>query len=686
MKQDLFNEQPDPGAAAKRPDIRLPDDYTDEHTFLTDVIREMNDDINYDRLNREAALEDLRFIVGDQWDDIVRQQREAARKPTLTINRLPAFIAQVVGNRRINETTIRVIPDNDEQQAAAQIREGLIRNIQKTSRAELAYDRAMEGAVGCGIGNFQIELDWNPVDVFVQDIKISAINDHLSVLWDRMRTDPTGSDARHVAVIDTFSKRDFYKRWPWATPGDVIQDAALRGDLRMNGWIAQDDIRVCSYWRMRTRPRTMALMMDGTTQDITDELKEPGEALQVLAKVKQKPDGSPYIRDVQRPFAEMYILSAANLLEGPYQLDISRVPVFRVPGWEMNVGSSVHRWGITRFLKDPQRYHNFWRSVVAERIMQTPRQVWIAGASVVQGREAAFRNAHLSDDPLLVYNDDSGGKPERVAPAQIENSLMAQAETSTQDIKDVSNIHEANLGMPSNEVSGAAIMARQRVSDTGTVIYHDNLNMALEQCGVTLNELVSTVYDTARTIKVLGQKQQQKLVKINDPDDPDAIDITFGKYSVSIITGPSYATKRMEALASMTALANAAPQSLALFMDLYVQAQDWPMADEIAARIRATMPPGTVPLDDLSPEEQQQQQGKAQGAQAQQQQADAMANAQYQKLQSETAVNAARAQSFMAQAQSTPAKDNLAAQNVASQMTDREIRTHLETMKTVQGT
>ena len=71
----------------------------------------MNDDINYDRLNREAALEDLRFIVGDQWDDIVRQQREAARKPTLTINRLPAFIAQVVGNRRINETTIRVIPD-----------------------------------------------------------------------------------------------------------------------------------------------------------------------------------------------------------------------------------------------------------------------------------------------------------------------------------------------------------------------------------------------------------------------------------------------------------------------------------------------------------------------------------------------------------------------------------------------
>lgn len=678
---DEFSNNIDVSPNAKKPTIKVPDDYDDEASFLQDVIREVQDDINFDRLNREAALEDEKFIVGEQWDDIVRQRREAARKPTLTINRIPAFIAQVVGNRRLNETQIKIIPDNSEQREAAQVREGLIRNIQKSSRAELAYDKALEGAVGCGLGNFQIEMDWNPVDVFVQDIKISAINDHLSVIWDRMRTDPTGADARHVAVIDTYTKRDFYKKWPWAQAGDIVNDVALRGDLRMNGWIAQDDIRVCSYWRMRTRPRTFALMLDGTTQDITDDLNEPSEAARTLANIKQKENGEPYMRDVDKPYAEMYVLSAANLLEGPYQLDIGRVPVFRVPGWEMNVGQWVHRWGLTRFLKDPQRLHNYWRSVVAERIMQTPRQVWLAGASAVQGREQAFRNSHLTDDPLLIWNDDSAHKPERVDPAQMESSLMQQAEVTAQDIKDVSNIHEANLGMPSNEVSGAAIMARQRVSDTGQILYHDNLNMAIEQCGVVINELIPTVYDTARIVKVLGAKQQQKLVKINDPNDPDAIDITFGKYSVSIITGPSYATKRMEALASMTSLANAAPQYLGTFIDLFVEAQDWPMADEIAARIRANMPPGTVPLDDMSPEEQQREQGRQQAAQEQGQQQAAVLNANLQKTMSETAVNMTRARNFEAQAESIPNRDAVTAQNTASMMADREAKNAQAAMK-----
>jgi hypothetical protein len=65
--------------------------------------------------------------------------------------------------------------------------------------------------------------------------------------------------------------------------------------------------------------------------------------------------------------------------------------------------------------------------------------------------------------------------------------------------------------MPSNEVSGVAIQARQRVSDTGTVIYHDNLTLAQEECGRVMNELIGTVYDTPRIVKVLGQDAKGKM-------------------------------------------------------------------------------------------------------------------------------------------------------------------------------
>lgn len=663
-----------------RPVIEAPDDFDDAPSFLADMRQKFYDDLQFDRLNREAALEDLRFLVGDQWDDLVRQRREAARKPVLTVNRLPAFVAQIVGNRRLNETAIKVLADTGGSISVARVREGLIRSIQKLSNADVAYDKACESQVTCGIGNFQVELDYENDDVFEQDIRIKAINDTLAVVWDRMLSESTGRDATHVFVVDVITKKEFNARWPWATAADMVVDVTLRGDLRMNGWIAVDDVRIVSYWRMRSRKRTLALMNDGSTRDITDEPLE-----EVLPNVVQRSNGAPIMREVNKKYAEMYLASGLDLLEGPYELPISRLPVFRVPGWEVNVGEWKHRWGLVRFLKDPQRLHNYWRSVVAEKIMQTPRAVWVAKAEAVAGREKDWRASHLTDDPLLIWNGDAGDKPERVPPAQIEEALLGQAEMTTQDFKDVSNIHEANLGMPSNEVSGAAIVARQRVSDTGTVLYHDNLAHAIEQCGSVCNELIPFVYDTPRIIKVLGEDGKQDMQVINAMGDPRSIDITAGKYSVTVTTGPSSATKRIEATENMMNLINALPQVAALIADLVVEAQDWPMAQEIARRLRLTLPPGILDPKDMTPEMQQAAAAASDEAQQQHDLQLRLAVAEFLKKQSEAAVNAARARSFNAQADAGPAKlqnESLAAASLAA---ERELKGHLEAIRVADG-
>jgi hypothetical protein len=666
--------------SSQRPVIVAPSDFRDTNDFLADMRQKFYDDIQFDRLNREAALEDMRFFVGDQWDDIVRQKREAGRKPVLTVNRLPAFVAQVVGNRRLNETDIKVKPDNGGTIAVARVREGLMRSVQKLSFANTAYDKALECQVVCGIGNFQVELDYEDDDVFEQTMKVVAINDALAVVWDRMLADPTGRDAGHVFVVDTMTKKEFYKRWPWATAADIVVDVTLRGDLRMNGWIAVDDVRIVSYWRMRTRKRTLALMQDGSTRDITSD-----DMAQILPMVVQRQDGTPIMREVNRKYAEMYLASGLDLLEGPYQLPISRLPVFRVPGWEVNVGEWKHRWGLIRFLKDPQRMHNYSRSVHMEKMMQTPRAVWTAADTAVAGREKDWRQSHLSDDPLLVWNAESGQKPERVLPAQIEEAWVGNAEMTAQDLKDVSNIHEANLGMPSNEVSGKAINARVRVSDTGTAIYNDNLGLAIEQAGMVMDELMPFVYDTPRIIKVLGQDGKQDMQIINKMGDPNSIDITEGRYSVTVVTGPSTATKRIEAAEDMRNLGNAAPELMSIFADLYVAAQDWPMADEIARRIRMTLPPGILDPKDMTPEMQQRAQGAAQQAQQQQQMQIQAAVAEYMKTQSETAMNAARARNFEAQADAAGPKLQNESLTAASMAAERELKGHLEAVRVADG-
>ena len=676
---DQFDPQP---ALMKRPEIELPEGYENEADFLSEMRKLFYDDIQFDRLNREAALEDLRFMVGDQWDDITRQRREAARKPVLTVNRLPAFVAQVIGNRRMNETDIKIKPDNGGTLSVARVREGLVRNIQKVSRAELAYDTAFLGTVMCGIGNFQIRLDYESDEVFDQVIKLEQIVDALAVVWDRQLTVADGQDANHVFVIDTMSRKDFYKNWPWATPADVTVDTVLRGDLRMNGWISIDDVRVVDYWHMRTRTRTVALLDDGTTQDLTDKLADPEQATEILKKVVQRQDGSPIMRDVKQKYAQLYTCSGLDVLEGPYNLPIDRLPVLRVPGWEVNVGEWKHRWGLVRFLKDPQRLHNFWRSVTAEKIMQTPRSVWMASNTAVAGREGQWRNSHLTDDPLLIWNAESGQKPERIPPAAIENALIGESEITTQDLKDVSNIHEANLGMPSNEVSGVAIQARQRVSDTGTVIYHDNLNKAIEEAGRIINQLIPTVYDTPRIVKVLGQDGKEDMQVINATGMPSSIDLSIGKYSTTVTTGPSFATKRLESAEMLAKLANAMPQVMGVALDIIIEAQDIPGGEKIAERIRKGMPPGLLSPEEMSPDVAQAQAGKQAEAASQQKQLIAEAVAKYQESLSTTAMNMARARNFDANADAIPQKLQNESVNTASQAAERELSGHLKAIET----
>lgn len=599
----------EPGAAKPRKP-RHPDDFESEYDFLEHVRTTFDKDVEADEQNRLESIEDARFVAGEQWDAAVRQRRAAANKPTLTINRLPAFVAQLVGNRRLNDTGIRVQPDAGGDRKVAEVREGLIRSIQKISRAQYAYDKAYEQVVIGGLGHFQVHLDYAHDDVFEQDIRIAAIPNPLSVVWDQNSVDPTGSDAEHVFVIDTLPRDEFKRRYPKAEAGewnaDLVQSRHGYGDTA-------DGVQVLSFWRMRSKRRTVALLTDGSVEDVTDI---PVEVW--FDTVAKGSDGEPLVREVQRKYAQMYLCSRQDILAGPYDLPVQRVPVFRVPGWELFIEGDRIRWGVVRFLRDPQRLHNYWRSTIAEKLVGAPKAKWKAADTAVEGREQQWRESHLSDDPLLVWNANSGTPPERVPPVEMEAALIQEAGLAAQDIRDVSNIHEANLGMESNEVSGKAILARQRVGEMGSVIYQDNLNTAIEEAGQVINALIPFVYDTPRTIKVLGKDLvSETLVRVNDDTDPSSVDITLGKYSVSVTTGPSYTTRRVEAREEMMSMVNAMPQTMGVAADKIVEAQDWPGAEEIARRLRTQLPPGMVSERDMDEEQLRQQQAAAQQAQEQ---------------------------------------------------------------------
>jgi hypothetical protein len=623
-----------------------PDDFETAEAFLEHIRKTVLLDEEADRDNRAAAIEDSQFLAGDQWDSGVKSRRLAKKKPVLTENRLPALIGQVLGNSRLNETDIKIVPDNGGTKAIATVREGLQRNIQKNSTAKVAYDKTLENAVIGGLGNFQVRLDYACDDVFEQDIIIDALPNPFSVVWDRMRQHPTGKDAGHVTVGDLIPHAVFKKTYPNATPAELMTDA----DLTAGGWVTEDTVRVAAFWRMRSRKRTLALFKDGSVQDVTDKPYDP-------AQIVVRPDGTPVMREADRKYCEMYLVSGMDLLEGPYELPIDRVPVFRVPGWEVNVGDVVHRWGLVRWLKDPIRYLNYVRSVKAEKLMQSPKATWMARAGAVQGREKEWRASAQSDDPLMIFNDDAAEAPQRLDPIQFEQALAEETAVSIQVLHDISNLHEASLGQQSNEVSGKAIVARQRVGELGSVVYQDNLTLAKEEAGRVIDQLIPVCYDTPRIVRILGTDDKAALQAINDIGNPDSVDITLGKYSVSATTGPSYVTKRLEAQENMTAVFNAAPEAMAAALDLYIKEMDWPGSDKLAARIAKTLPPGLVDPEDMSDEQKQQMAAAQQAAQQKAQFEQQMAQAALAEAQAKVAE--VQANTELKQAQAKAAIDNV---------------------------
>lgn len=572
----------------------VPEGFETVEEYLTDMRETYELDLQADDDNRKAALEDKKFVAGEQWDPLVLQQRQGL--PCLVINSIPQFTAQLVGDWRTNRTAVKVIPAESGDREVASIRSDLIRSIETKSRASRVYDSAFESMVQCGDGAFRVSVDYAGEDVFDQEITLQPIEDALSVVWDRLSIDPTGRDATHCFVDDLIPTKEFKRRWPDADPS-VLNDKD-KNVLAAEGWCDNGAVRVTEHWRMVERTRMLVMFEDGfiTALDDNTTLEDMVEKHGQMVRSRLAPCR----------YAQMHLVTGFKILAGPYEWKMNRLPIIRMSGRTVSVGDRRVRYGLVRYMKDVARLRNFWRSVAAEQLGYAPKAQWIATESAIEGREEAFRKAHKSRDPLLIANDEAviGQNIQRIDPPQIQMALLNEAQVNTQDMKDITGIHDASLGIKSNETSGRAIYARQREGDIASLTYYDNGNAAVLEAGDVINQLIGQIYDGTRIIRIIGEDEQPKLQKINDPFDPESPDLASGQYDVAITTGASYTTRRVEAAQAMMEAVQVFPQMMEIAGDLVAKAQDWPGAEELAERLRKTIPP------QLLSEKEQQEMGE----------------------------------------------------------------------------
>lgn len=666
-----------------------------------EALLEYDRDYAREQGNIDEAYQDLRFRRGrreDQWDALALEAR--ANRPCLVINKLPQFIRQVTGDMRQSRPGIKVVPvDSGADVATAEVRAGMIRYVENRSKAKHVYTTGADSQVTCGIGHWAVTTEYAHAGTFNQEIRIIGIEDGVSVLWDADAFLPTKSDADHCFVPTDMTRAKFKKRWPKAkADGFDTTLYGLGGTSWFSSWSNDDYIRVVEYWKKKPIKRTLALLPDGTVEDLTDQIEGFPEdqvkvGLQWLAQQKQA-------RIEERDSYKIcrYMITMGEVLEESDWPGM-HIPVIPVIGEEVRIGREVYRHGIVRYARDPQRMENYYASAETEVIALQPKAPWIGTKKQFQDNYDLWETANTEAHPFLEYTPDPAapGPPQRVPPPVGSPAISEAKVRNSEDMKAVIGIYDASLGAKSNETSGIAIARRDAQGDTGTFVYHDNFALAIERTAEIVNELFPKIYDTQRTVQILGDDGKPDMVEINKPQIVDGVnkvlhDITAGTYDVVMEQGPNYATKREQAQDGMTEFLRAFPPAAPVMGDLYAKAMDWPNAEQIGERLEELLPPpikAKMQADRMKREqasgqppspEMQQELAAQQQAQQQAQQAQAMQMAEMQAKVREAEAKAAKAEADAAKAKSDAEKAQYEAQTAKANWAE----THMQNLRGIE--
>lgn len=561
---------------------------------------------------RIQSLDDMRFArLGEQWPGDVAKQRQIEGRPCLTLNRMPAFCKQVINDARQNRPAIKCHPvGSGASRETAEILDGLIRNIEYVSNADVAYDTALECSVYGGLGYVVVRTDYASEDSFDQDIVIEAVHNPFSVYGDPYATGADSADWNDGFITDLLDKESYKRRWPNAD----ISDFDTKRDNRDLLWQQGNQIQVAEWWHRDEVAGTILKLSDGTVLQ-ADEFEAIKDLLMVQGVTVTGNRAMRTHKVTQR------IMSGAEILEtnewkGKY------IPIVPVYGEMVNIEGKRHFLSLIHFAKDSQRQYNYWRTTTTELVALAPKAPFI-GAVGAFDTDKKWSSANTVSHPYLEYDKvDGASPPQRQGFTGPPAGAIQEALSASDDMKNIMGIHDASLGARSNETSGRAIIARQREGDVSTFNYIDNLSRGIRHVGRIIIDLIPHHYNAARIIRCIKEDGSNFSVPINQPVVPaqqpqqgpvqqqvfqpappgadqmpelaaitKVFDLTTGKYDVTVEVGPSYTTRREESASQMLEFMRLLPNAAPLLGDLLAKNLDWPGADEIAKRLHAMLPP-----------------------------------------------------------------------------------------------
>lgn len=490
------------------------------------------------------AERDLRFFLGDQWDESEKKALHAEGRSTFVFNRIRPVINMISGYQRQHRLSSVVVPIEDSDQQTAD-------QLSKCLSHVMSYGDGYQCISDCFGG--AIKTGWNLASVWV-DYRDDPINGDIRFSrepWNGFICDPyfTNLDFSDCSYI---LRRKYLGADLVASmlPGQEKEIYALQklGWERDNKftWLpyqrqpsGQDLLAYNEFYMQRWEPQ--AVIVDRETGVFQDwdgdkELFMQLKAMQPSLDLIQR----------QKRVIDMHIIVNDQVMrteQNPFGLDVYPFVPF-VAIWE----PESDQWGLkvqslTRCMRDPQREGNRRRSQMTDLVDSQINSGWIATEGSVVNPRSLFQ---ASQGKVIWKNQDAEpGAIEKIPPAQIPPSMFQLQETFDADIKEIAGVNDAAFGvMESGNESGVLTMLRQGAALTNLQDVFDNLRTSQKH----LSRMV---------LKLIQKWTPEKVQRIiNQQPTEQFYNSSFTKYDCAVQEGMLTETQRQQFFRQMMDLAN----------------------------------------------------------------------------------------------------------------------------------
>lgn len=551
----------------------------DDTELLAQIKKRFQAEQSYYSEEYERGREDMDFVdAGEQWPENIREARRREGRPCLTENRTKPFVNQLVNNVRQSQLSINVRPvDSAADIETAKIFSGLIKNIEVCSDASSVYATGAACAIKAGYGYWRITTDYASDDGFDKEAKLIRIPNPFSVYLDSNAQRADGLDAEYGFIFDNMPCDEFKRAYPDASE--------ISFNEIQNEWTNGETITVAEYFYKTYDKKTIVQTADG-------KIYTKGE----------EPAGSEIVnkRTIEIPSVKWCKTNGVEILEKT-DWEGSYIPIVRVFGDEVYVEQKRKSYSLIHPAKDPQMMYNFWKTANTEVIALQPKAPYIGAVGQFKTMRNQWMMANTQNVPFLEYDPiDANGQPQpapqRQTPPVSSPAMAQEVMMAAEGIKASLGIYDASLGASSNEKSGRAILARQQQGDNATFHFIDNVARAIRATGTILVDLLPKITRVGQMMRVLQDDQDQKVITAANFTDPAQgfYALGAGKYDVIVDVGPSYASKRQQAVESILEIAKIDPRILQIAPDILFKNLDIPNAQEIAERVKKIMDPALL--------------------------------------------------------------------------------------------